>query len=108
MAKDTGGVRLHHKTLKNCVLAIEAVRPYKEPYQCPLCGMIHLNKTVHLTLDGNGDVIVSKVAWKELKDLPGLPLEVANEVTKPPALILSLNGERTVVDIHEIPFEGRR
>lgn len=103
------GIRLHHPTLRNCVVALESVRPYKQPFQCPLCGRTHLFKTVHLTLDDSGDVIVSKHAFeKDIKDVPGLPFTIENEVTKPPPMILTLNGQRYEAQVHDVPFEGRR
>lgn len=102
------GIRLHHPQLKNCVLAVEAVRAYKQPYQCPLCGTTHLHKTIHLTLDNEGDVIVSRKAWNELKDLPGLPVEMQNPVKEPPAIVLSMDGQQNELKIHEVPFQGRR
>lgn len=102
------GVRLHHETLQNCVVAVEASRPYPQPYNCPLCGTVHFHKMIHLNLDNEGDVIVSKEAWAEIKDVPNLPFTAENEVGKPPALILGLNGEKLDVEVHEHPFEGRR
>jgi hypothetical protein len=70
----------------------------------------HAFKTVHLNLDNDGDVIVSKEAWAELKELPGLPFEVANEVKKPPPLIIGMTGYQPdeVPPILHHPFEGRR
>ena len=107
------GIRLHHETERNCVIAVEAVRPYAKWAQarelCPLCGIPHAFKTVHLTLDNNGDVIVSKEVWAELKDLPGLPFTPENQVKKPPKLIIGMNGgpsERPKILAHQ--FEGRR
>lgn len=102
------GVRLHHSSLASCTVAVEAVRSYKQPFACPLCAVTHQFKTVHLTLDNSGDVIVSKQVWLELKDLPGLPLEAMNDVKKPPALVLSMNGGVQAVEVTHVPFEGRR
>jgi hypothetical protein len=107
------GVRIHHTGgLANVGIAVEAVRPYLKGAQalemCPRCGIPHAFKTVHLNLDNEGDVIVSKEVWAELKDLPGLPFEVANEVAKPPALIIGMNGYKVDETIKHHPFNGRR
>lgn len=104
------GIRLHHESLTApATVAVECVRGYKQPYQCPLCGLTHDFKTVHLNLDGKGDVIVSKGVWDDLKDVPGLPFTVANEVKKPPMVTLSLDGyEPSDVPIHRHEFKGRR
>jgi hypothetical protein len=105
------GIRLHHESLKApATVAVECARGYRQPYQCPLCGTTHNFKTVHLRLNGKGDVIVSKGVWKDLKDVPGLPFRIANEIKNPPKTVLSLEnyeGPQTR-DLHHHRFEGRR
>jgi hypothetical protein len=104
-------VRLHHESLRApATVAVECARGYVQPYQCPLCGTTHMHKTVHLNLDDKGDVIVSKEVWKEIKDVPDLPFKAANEIKKPPKIILSLNdydGPKTE-HLHRHEFRGRR
>lgn len=105
------GIRLHHEKLTApSVVAVECARGYPQPYACPLCGTTHLHKTVHLTLDGHGDVIVSEGVWEDLKDVPGLPFTTSNHVKKPPKVTLTL-GETEAVEkvlIHAHRFQGRR
>ena len=105
-----GGIKLHHESARNSVVAVECFRTYQGPYDCPLCGIVHHHKTVHLHLDNEGDVIVSRGVWDDLKDVPLLPFSYGADVKKPPAVILSMNGpapdgEREI--IHHA-FEGRR
>lgn len=103
------GIRLHHPTLRNATLAIEVARGYFTPFDCPTCKRTHLFKTVHLRLDGNGDVIVSHVAWeRDLRDTPNMPLEYVNTVGQPPGLILNFNSAAEEETVHHLPFEGRR
>lgn len=105
------GIRLHHESLTApATVAVECARGYRQPYQCPLCGTTHMHKTVHLNLDNKGDVIVSKGVWEDLKDVPDLPFTVANEVKKPPKVLLSLedyDGPKPEL-IHPHRFAGRR
>lgn len=107
-----GGIRIHHESARNCTVAVEAHRAYANPegYMCPLCGVVHFHKMVHLNLDNNGDVIVSKGVWNtDLKDLPMSPFTVTNEVKKPPKHVLSLDGgSKPRDDILTHPFQGRR
>lgn len=109
------GIRLHHASLRNCTVAVECARGYAQPYNCPLCNVTHRYKTVHLTLDAEGDVIVSSTpkgrsVWDDIKDVPNLPFTYANDVKKPPALILAMNGNSGLdtTELHAHPFEGRR
>lgn len=104
------GVRLHHETLRDCTIAVECKRPYKQPYLCPLCNVTHLFKTVHLTLDAEGDVVVSTGVWNtDLKQHPNLQLAYANDVANPPALIIGgPDTDRVAMEILAHPYEGRR
>jgi hypothetical protein len=106
------GIKLHHETLRNCTVAVECQRGYRAPYNCPLCNVTHNYKTVHLNLDNEGDVIVSTGVWNtDLKDHPNLPFIYADDVKKPPALIIGMNGDggqQAARDILAHPYEGRR
>lgn len=104
------GIRLHHDTLRNCTVAVECKRGYRQPYQCPLCNVIHTHKTVHLTLDNEGDVVVSTGVWnKDLKNHPNLHLAYANDVASPPALVIGgPDTDRAAMEILAHPYEGRR
>ncbi len=83
------GVRLHHPMLASCTLVIETELEYPVAYDCPSCGKSHERKAIHLRLDSAGDVIVAPQILAELKKLPVMAgLEVANEVAKPPPLLI--------------------
>lgn len=97
------GIRLHHDTYKASVgktltYVIETGQPYKRGYyDCNECGKRHARKAVHLSLDHNGDTIVSKEVYANLrKKLKGMPttyleaagLRVENEVESPPPLMV--------------------
>lgn len=104
-------LRLHHDSLvAPAVVAVECARGYRQPYQCPLCGQTHQHKTVHLRLDGNGDVLVTKEVWDDLKDVPDLPFTQNSTKRKPPKVTLSLNEYEgpTPELIHPHRFAGRR
>jgi hypothetical protein len=104
-------LRLHHDSLTApAVVAVECARGYKQPYQCPLCGQTHQHKTVHLRLDGNGDVLVTEEVWKDLKDVPDLPFTTNAVKRKPPKVILSLEDYKgpETEHLHRHEFKGRR
>jgi len=104
------GIRLHHETLRNCTVAVECKRGYRKPFVCPLCNVTHNYKTVHLTLDNEGDVVVSTGVWKkDLKGHPNLGFTYENDVEKPPALIIGgPDTDRVAKEILAHPYEGRR
>lgn len=83
--KFVGGVRLHHRTLRNTIVVLPVPhRPYKVPFMCPTCGQTHKVKTYHINLDNEGDAIVSREIVDRLKEI-GLPdFEVLNVVRNPP------------------------
>lgn len=84
------GIRLHHPQLASCTLVIETELEYPVAYDCPSCARTHERKAIHLRLDPSGDVIVAPQVLAELRKLPVMPagLEVANEVEKPPPLVI--------------------
>jgi len=90
------GVRVTHPALRNvrCTV-VEANTPYTVPFQCTTpqmggCGSLHLFKTHHLNIDETGSVIISTGVWERIKSrliLDGFV--IANEVQKPPPIILN-------------------
>jgi hypothetical protein len=66
--KNPRGVRLHHPSLKNCVLTVAEGRKYPGGgFKCPLCGLTHIWKTHHLVLDQHGNVVVHEGIYDLLK-----------------------------------------
>lgn len=95
------GIRLIHPTSRNVrYTVVEAKNPYTLPFVCssPLnggCGSVHLFKTHHLNLDDTGSVIISTGVYERIKDrlvLDGFML--ANEVAKPPPIVVLSGAER--------------
>lgn len=84
------GVRLHHPTLASCAYVVELPQPFHSglPKMCPTCLKAHASKSLHLRLDANGDVFVTPGVLKELRKVFMAGLEVANEVPKPPPMML--------------------
>lgn len=88
------GIRLHHPLYraevgKVLTYVVELPAPYLRSggYNCPDCGKQHANKAIHLRLDANGDVTVSKQIYESLQTIPTMAgLEFQNEVAKPPPL----------------------
>lgn len=78
------GIRIHHPTLRNCKLLV------KHPGN-PLTG--RKAKDYHITIDAEGDTIVSETVWMRLQEAKkeGFDGEfiVLNEVPDPPTLVLS-------------------
>jgi len=83
------GVRISHPTERSATYTlIDGSRPYQEPLSCVRCGRIHPFKTYHLDLDGEGFTIVSPEVWARLGRIAGNPFTLANEVAKPPPLVV--------------------
>lgn len=120
----TAGVRIQHPTERNCVFTlVDASRPYREPYFCVACagtegavdrhiggrllrGKVHRFKTYHINLDETGAAIVSQEIVDRLKRLPVQPFAIANEVKRPPAQRLALDGTVTVPRVVVSPQLG--
>lgn len=81
------GVRIHHPTERNCVLLV--------PHPGEIKGLIRTRnkgrkaKDYRITLDSDGNAIVSETVWNRLQEA-GANFLVLNEVTEPPALIVGL------------------
>lgn len=89
------GVRLTHARLRGGTLVVEHPRiRYVVPYHCLVCGIRHERKTYHLRLDGEGAVIVSETVLEHLREigLEALGLRVENEVRRPPAQVIAMDG----------------
>lgn len=66
----SGGYVLKHPTLRACVFVIEDIkRPYESEYACSACQRSHKYKSYHLTLDGEGKVMVSKDVFDALEPM---------------------------------------
>lgn len=79
-----GGLRIHHPDLRACVLLV----PHPGD---PVTG--RRPKDYHITLDADGDCIVSETVWRRLEEARGSGLSphqfmVLNEVPDPPKIIV--------------------
>lgn len=89
------GLRIHHPELRNCVLII----PHPG-------GNGRKPKDIHITIDNEGDSIVSETVWQHLKEARASALSVhdfilMNTVLYPPTLRIGVNtDERTVDQTH--------
>ena len=65
-------VRLHHPTLRNCQYTVmdAGIRYHSTPqgWLCPQCAKFHEFKTFHLTINVNGDVVVSEEIYRMFKE----------------------------------------
>lgn len=60
------------------------MRRYIVPKLCEQCKVVHVKKTYHLRLDGEGTIIVSDTIYDRLREA-GMPALIEeNEVIKPP------------------------
>jgi hypothetical protein len=85
------GIRLRHPALRagegtRLTFVVELPQPYPVAKQCPACLKPHANKAIHLRLDANGEVIVSREVYAALQTVPTMAgLELVDEVSNPPA-----------------------
>lgn len=88
------GVRLFHETARGGFVTVEhPTRKYKHPYFCSTCNKVHLNKTIHLTVDEAGYTIVSPEVLQLVREA-GLPsLTIVNTVSNPPAQRVAVDGK---------------
>ena len=61
------------------------------PVWCPTCKEFHEDKIYHITLDGEGNSIVSPEIYQRLQECNS-DLELMNEVSKPPAIRLDMDA----------------
>ncbi len=103
------GIRLFHDTLRNTTyLVTHPSRVYRQPFLCPGCKAAHHMKTIHLVLDDQGSVIVSKGVFHELQEA-GMPgLSVANEVEDPPSKTIVVNLGPQVFQEEHVETAGGR
>jgi len=83
-------VRLHHPDLRNCTYTVQDQSSiYPEPFPCPMCGILHIFKTIHLQLNSSGDVAVTPELWEKFQKGGVTELQAAKEVTpRPTALVM--------------------
>ena len=108
------GLRIRHHTRRNQMVLVplfhkmfpeaEAGQEYLLP-ECGKCKTVHLCKTLHLQVDGEGAVLVSKEIWADMQRTPrngGFILESA--VAKPPPQ--TLQPETKIIKIDGISMDG--
>lgn len=95
------GIRVQHPTQRSVrYTVVESDKPYPEPYTCTPpefggCGSVHLFKTHHLNLDGQGAVIVSTGVYDRIKQRLAIDGFVeTNEVKKPPAMGIGMSANK--------------
>ncbi len=99
------GIRLYHPTARSGYFTFEHLkRPYGRwnrtlkkfeaiPLFCPACQRVHTVKTYHIKVDDSGHTIVSREIWKMMQRHNTSGFELANEVLKPPRLIVGIGGQ---------------
>jgi len=88
------GVVVQHRKHRSAILVLVPVVgiPIPNARPCPVCGVAHLCKTVHLSLSPTGSAIVSEGVLKLLR-MGGMPdLDVVGSTDTPPPIIV---GEKT-------------
>lgn len=87
------GVRIRHHTRRNQMLPVPLLhKPHTDPVKhprdaiCHPCGKWHPCKVLHLQLDADGAVIVSREIWADLQRTANAGgFRLANVVAKPPS-----------------------
>lgn len=85
---------------------VDARKPYRPPFACPVCGREHAFKTYHIRLDDTGAAIVSKEIWQRLRTIPDSGFESVDTVKKPPAQGVAIARQRVTFatgDMEEAP-----
>jgi hypothetical protein len=106
------GVRIRHDSLRHGTLAVEhPTKPYKVPYLCPKCQIVHKNKVIHVYLDNEGYGIVSVEVLELLRQsgMPGLTYE--NVVENPPTQGITVDpnvkpAERDTARVTPYQYDG--
>lgn len=95
------GIRVQHPTARSCrFTVIDKRAPYPVPFRCSPpefggCGSTHDFKAHHLNLDETGSAIVSEGVFERISGiLAANGFRVANEVEKPPTLLIGINPSR--------------
>lgn len=99
------GVRLHHPTFTSLTYVVETPQAIPRPRLCNSCGKVHERKAIHLRLDPQGDVIVSRAVYAKLQTVGLAGMQLSNEVKAPPPLIVGAvdqPGYKTI----EAPLAG--
>lgn len=90
-------VRLFHPDAttrgRTAILALKG-RPYREPWHCPTCGILHATKTYHIKVDSDGFAYVSGDIWKRMVESGATGgFELANATRgKPPTQMIGVGG----------------
>ena len=97
------GIRLHHPSFRaaegtTLTYVVELPLSFtvtkeggrdRSAEPCPRCAKPHRNKSLHLDIDANGDVIVAPAIYAQLQTVPTMAgLEMVNEVKSPPPLFI--------------------
>lgn len=100
------GVRIQHPVERNVMFTlVDSRRPYRDHYDCAVCGRVHVFKTYHFRLDETGAAVVSVEIVDRLKSMAGHGFRISGEVKAPPPQTLTFNGvdpliERIPVVVH--------
>ena len=98
---DPVGFRLRHNTVTFGMVLVPCTWiKYPEPMACPTCRVLHPVKTIHLHIEPDGTVIVSKGVLERLQKAGmgfyGLTLEGA--IKNPPPLNVSRGATRESIN----------
>jgi len=91
------GIRLVHDTLSNAFVAVEhPTMKYKRgwkrvSYDCPRCLKSHDRKTIHLDLDADRTVVVSKEAFKLINEAGRPGFSIVGDEPNPPEQVIDFN-----------------
>lgn len=114
------GVRLHHPTFRaaegtTLTYVVELPLTFtvtkvggrdRGATPCPRCDKPHRNKSIHLDIDAQGDVIVAPAIYETLQTIPTMAgLELVNEVKNPPPLLIGA-VPKDKARIVEAPLSG--
>jgi hypothetical protein len=100
------GVRLHHVECRNTNVVFELPdRPYPGgPFLCSTCSKAHINKAVHLRVNGDGDVFVAEEAFDNLRPYLGSEWKVMGLAQEVPPMMLGFEGrsEQFNIEFREV------
>lgn len=89
------------------MLAVPTDRPLGRPVHCRRCGEPHTVKHYHVTLDSEGNSIVSDTVWDRLREIGTHQFVVLNEVKNPPALRVGFDNRIRRSDLRMVKQVGK-
>lgn len=87
------GVRIYHPGYRDITVSLESARPYKSPFNCPLCQKTHTNKTYHIKLDSDGESTVSPEVFARLQELGMGGFVDKGADHNPPTIVVGLSDD---------------